>query len=91
MFYLSETDQQIAEAIRILTYIADDSSVPRNIRRAASKSVETLQDDSMELAVRALNAIEFLEDTTSDPNCPYHARTLLWQAITKLELPMDEN
>jgi hypothetical protein len=43
----------------------------------------------MDILVRAINAIELLEDSTSDPNCPYHARTMLWQAITRLELPTD--
>lgn len=86
----AETQNQIKEAIEILTMIAEDSSVPRNIRKAATKSVENLQDESMDLPVRAINAIELLDETTSDPNCPYHARTLLWQAITRLEIPVNE-
>ena len=82
--------EQVKEAIEILNHISDDQSVPRNIRRAALKSVETLNDTSMDILVRAINAIELLEDTTSDPNCPYHARTMLWQAITRLELPTSD-
>lgn len=85
-----ETKQKISEAIEILTMIADDNAVPRNIRRAASSSVEILQDNTMEIHVRAVNAIELLEDSTIDANCPYHARTLLWQAITRLEIPIDD-
>ncbi len=87
---MSNVQKQIQEAIEILTYIAEDSSIPRNIRKAATKSVETLQDESMELNVRAINAIDLLDETTSDPNCPYHARTMLWQAITKLEIPPNQ-
>ena len=45
----------------------------------------------MDLSVRAVNAIEYLDETTSDPNCPYHARTLLWQAITRLEIPIQNS
>lgn len=84
-------ETQIQEAIEILTQISEDQSVPRNIRRAAVKSVETLNDDSMEIPVRAINAIELLEDTTNDPNCPFHCRTMLWQAITRLEVPDDDD
>ena len=80
-------NQQVNQAIEILTTISDDASVPRNIRRAATKSIETLNDESFELPVRAVNAIELLEETTGDPNCPFHCRTMLWQAITRLELP----
>ncbi|MHA2253967.1 MAG: UPF0147 family protein [Candidatus Kariarchaeaceae archaeon] len=90
-FTISAAKEQVKEAIEILTHISEDQSVPRNIRRAAVKSIETLNDKSMDLPVRAINAIELLEDTTSDPNCPYHARTMLWQAITRLELPTDDD
>ncbi len=84
---MSEVDKQVAEAMEILTHIAEDSSVPRNIRKAATKSIEILQDETMDLNVRAINAIDLLDESTADPNCPYHARTMLWQAITRLELP----
>ena len=79
-------EQQVKEAIEILVQISDDQSVPRNIRRAATQSVETLNNEEMEIPVRAINAIELLEDCTGDPNCPFHCRTLLWQAITRLEI-----
>lgn len=88
---MSAADEQVAQAMEILVNISEDQSVPRNIRRAATKSLEILQDETMDLPVRAINAIDLLEDTTSDPNCPYHARTLIWQAITRLELPGDED
>ncbi len=83
--------EQVKVAIEILNHISEDQSVPRNIRRTAIKSVETLNDTSMDILVRAINAIELLEDSTSDPNCPYHARTMLWQAITRLELPTSDD
>ena len=78
------------EAIEILIQISEDQSVPRNIRRSATKSIEMLNDKSMELAVRAVNAIEELEDSTGDANTPFHTRTMIWQAITKLEIPRDK-
>lgn len=84
-------DEQVQEAISILEQIIDDQSVPRNIRRAAQKSIDTLNDQAMELPVRAINAIETLEETTGDPNCPFHCRTMLFMAITRLELPDDDD
>ena len=82
-------EKSISEAVQILTNINEDQSVPRNIRRAATQSLTILADEEMEINVRAVNAIELLEETTGDPNCPYHARTLIWQAITRLELPRE--
>ena len=82
--------KQIEEAKEILNHITEDQSVPRNIRKTALNSIATLNDKSMELQVRAINAIDNLEQTSSDPNCPYHVRTMLWQAITRLEIPIEE-
>jgi len=84
------TEERMKEAIEILTQISDDQSVPRNIRRSAVKSIELLNNAEMELAVRAINAIEELEDCTADPNTPFHTRTMIWQAITRLEIPRDD-
>lgn len=88
---MTQANSQINEAIEILNHISDDQSVPRNIRRASQKSIELLNDKSMEIPVRAINAIDLLEEVTSDPNCPYHARTMLWQAITRLEIPNNDD
>ena len=84
----SDVDTQINEAIQVLSVIADDNSVPRNIRKSATKSIDILQNQDMDLQLRATSAIEILDETTTDPNCPFHARTMLWQAITRLEIPV---
>ena len=85
-----EALKQINEAIYLLEQLIEDTSVPRNIRRAAQQSIDILNDENMDLQVRAVNVIELLEDTTADPNCPLHARTMIFQIITRLELPQDE-
>ena len=88
---MSAAEKQVKEAIEILVIISDDQAIPRNIRRIATQCVEILQNGELDLPVRAINAIELLEDTTGDPNCPYHARTLIWQALTRLELPLNDD
>jgi len=59
--------------------------VPRNIR----KSAETLKDELLNgegsIAMRAASAISELEELTSDPNMPSHARTLVWSIVSELE------
>ncbi len=86
-----EALKQISEAIYILERIIEDNSIPRNIRRAAQQSIDILNDESMDLQVRAVNVIELLEDSTADPNCPLHARTMIFQIITRLELPQGDD
>lgn len=85
-----ETLEQVNEAIQLLERISEDTTVPRNIRRAATNSLEIIKDPDpdpeLSLAVRANNAIEILDEISQDPNCPAHARTMLLQIITLLEI-----
>ncbi|MHA1115365.1 MAG: UPF0147 family protein [Candidatus Heimdallarchaeum aukensis] len=87
----NESVEQINEAIALLERVSEDTTVPRNIRRAASNSLEIIRDPDPELslAVKANNAIEILEEISLDPNCPMHARTILLQIITLLEISDD--
>ena len=78
-------------ALRILKDISEDTSVPRNIRRSASDALATINNVEMEPspAIRANIATSILEETSLDPNCPVHARTLIWKAISILEIIKD--
>ncbi|MFW9830507.1 MAG: UPF0147 family protein [Candidatus Thorarchaeota archaeon] len=80
-----ETLQKIDQATMILSQIGEDSTVPRNIRRAANEAIEQLHGELGSAAVRASNAISRLGDATLDPNCPSHARTGIWNAVSILE------
>ncbi|MHA1687028.1 MAG: UPF0147 family protein [Candidatus Heimdallarchaeaceae archaeon] len=84
----SETEQQVNEAIQLLERVSEDTTVPRNIRRAATQSLEILRDPDPELsiAVKANHVIEILDEISMDPNCPAHARTVLLRIITLLEI-----
>jgi len=75
----------MAQAISILHRIAEDTGVPRNIRRAASEAIKVLQGTTYTNAVKASNAISILEECSQDPNMPLFARTAIWQAISALE------
>ncbi len=89
---MSEAEEQVEEAVTLLAQIQEDTSVPRNIRRAATDCVEILQSDDpeMTLAIKASTAIEVLEECTQDPNCPLHTRTKVYYVLTRLELPREE-
>ena len=80
-----ETIQKIDQATMTLSQIGEDSTVPRNIRRAANEAIELLHSELGSAAVRASNAISRLGDATLDPNCPSHARTGIWNAVSILE------
>lgn len=78
----NETFDEVSE---ILKHIMDNPSVPRNIRRAADESNTTLNDEAEDETVRASAVILKLDEISNDPNIPIHARTLIWEILSKLE------
>lgn len=68
-----------------LDMLVEDTSVPRNIRRAAEDIKGLLQDESEPLDVRKAQAINTLDDMANDPNIPLHGRTLVWNIMSQLE------
>ena len=63
----------------------ENNTVPRNIRKAAEESNDILMNGEDDDTVRASSVIVILDDISNDPNIPVHARTLIWEILSKLE------
>lgn len=87
---LSNALEKMNQAIAILKQISEDTTTPRNIRRAANEAIEALKEPKYTPAVKASNAISILEEASQDPNCPLHSRTKIWSAVSILETIRDE-
>ena len=79
------SNQNIDEVCEILEYITNENSVPRNIREAANESNKLLNDDEKDQSVRISTVLGKLDEISNDPNIPVHARTLIWEVLSKLE------
>jgi uncharacterized protein (UPF0147 family) len=86
---LQEYKNRIEEAINVLGMVSEDTTTPRNIRRAAKQSIATLQISENTPAVRAANAISILDDILQDPNMPPYTRVKLWNVMSLLEAIKD--
>ena len=80
-----ETQKCIDQSKYLLKQISEDSSVPRNIRRAANEAITFLENEPDSPAAKAQNAISILDEPSQDPNCPNHARTKIWHVVSLLE------
>ncbi|MDO5814634.1 MAG: UPF0147 family protein [Methanobrevibacter sp.] len=69
----------------MLDYISDNNTVPRNIREAANQSCDLLKDEEQDQSVRISTVLGKLDEISNDPNIPVHARTLIWEVLSKLE------
>jgi len=80
-----DADAKLRQIIEVLDQLAEDTSVPRNIRRGATSAKERLLQHKEALDVRAASAIFILDELANDPNIPLHGRTLIWNVISQLE------
>jgi len=86
---LMEYEERMKQALVILGQISEDTTTPRNIRRAAKESMGALQLTKYTPAVRASNAIATLDDILQDPNMPPYTRVKLWNIMSLLEAIKD--
>ncbi|MDH5268056.1 MAG: UPF0147 family protein [Candidatus Bathyarchaeota archaeon] len=86
---LQEYEERIKQALVVLGEISEDKTTPRNIRRAAKNSMETLQTTEYTYAVRASNAVSLLDEILQDPNMPPYTRVKLWNVMSLLEAIKD--
>ncbi|MEW6035197.1 MAG: UPF0147 family protein [Candidatus Micrarchaeota archaeon] len=64
--------------------LVNDTSIPKNIRRALSEA-KTRLDSNEENNVKISAAIYVIESITEDINMPAHARTQIWAIMSALE------
>ena len=86
---LQEYEKRIEEAMNVLGMVSEDTTTPRNIRRAAKQSITALQLSDNTPAVRAANAISILDEILQDPNMPPYTRVKLWNVMSLLEAIKD--
>jgi uncharacterized protein (UPF0147 family) len=78
------TEDRIKQIIEVLDQLAEDTTVPRNIRRGANDAkTYLLKTDALD--VRVASAIMILDELANDPNIPLHGRTQIWNLISQLE------
>ncbi len=77
---------KIKQVTDVLDMLAEDTSIPRNIRKGATDAKARLLDTKEAMDVRATGAIVILDDLANDPNIPLHGRTIIWNVISQLEV-----
>ena len=78
-------EEQLEQILQYLDELAEDTSVPRNIRRGATEAKAILGRNDQPMDVRKASAISMLDELANDPNIPLHGRTTIWNLINFLE------
>jgi uncharacterized protein (UPF0147 family) len=71
--------------IPLIQQIANDRTVPRNIRTKCEESIKILQEDKEDVAVRTNTVISSMDDIANDPNIPTYTRIQIWNVVSALE------
>jgi uncharacterized protein (UPF0147 family) len=83
---IEEYEKRFKQVMSILSYISEDRTTPRNIRRSAKEALNTLTTTNQSHAIRAAQAINILDDISQDPNMPAYTRTRIWNVVSLLEI-----
>lgn len=73
------------DIIPLLKQVAEDRTVPRNIREKVEASIKALQNDKEDVKMRINTAVSNLDEVSNDPNIPMYTRTQIWNIVTALE------
>ena len=77
-------EEKISQIISLMEMMLEDSSIPKNIKRAVESAKKSLEEEG-DPVVRAGGAIYNIEEISEDINLPQHARTQIWQILSALE------
>ena len=75
---------KIEEISELMAAVIEDSSVPKNIRKALVEAKDRLRTED-ELTVKVSASIYSLESVAEDVNMPPHARMQIWSIMSELE------
>ena len=73
------------EVINLIQQVANDRTVPRNIRSKCEDSINVLKDEKEDTAVRINTVISNMDEISNDPNIPTYTRTQVWNIVSIME------
>jgi len=77
-------EKEIQEIHGMMETLLNDTTIPKNIRKAISDAKERLEGDD-EIIVKVSAAIYLIESISDDINMPPHARAQIWALMSSLE------
>ena len=78
-------EEKLEPVVEMLHKVAEDSSVPNNIKDDCEECVEMLKDEDEELSVRVNSCTSTLDEVANDANIPMYTRTQIWNIVSMLE------
>lgn len=78
------SNDKIQEVIKELSEVAEDSTVPKNVKSNLQETIGILQEE-IEISLKVNKALNKLEELSDDTNIQPYTRTQLWNIVSILE------
>ena len=72
------------DVISLLDAIINDRGVPKNVKSSVEEALGILRNPKAN-NVKIAETVSILDEVTNDPNLSVYTRTVLWDAVSKLE------
>lgn len=89
---MADIQRELENIYDLLAGLAEDNTIPRNIRQTIKESLHKLQDaPASEFNIALSSVIYKMDDLGNDVNMPSHTRTEIWSIISQLESLKEKN
>lgn len=79
-------EQQVTSIIDALQEIANETSLPRNIKERLLNIITTLKNSNEEFSLRKDKVLSELDEVVEDTNLQPYTRTQIWNIVSALEI-----
>lgn len=86
MNVIAMEEQRITSIIESLQEIANETSIPRNIKERLLNIIHILKNSDEELSLRKDKALSELDEVVEDTNLQPYSRTQIWNIVSALEI-----
>ncbi|MBN2330512.1 MAG: UPF0147 family protein [Candidatus Aenigmarchaeota archaeon] len=70
--------------ISLLDGVIKDRGVPKNVKSSVEEALDILRNPNAN-NIKIAETVSILDEVTNDPNLSVYTRTVLWDAVSKLE------
>lgn len=77
--------EELKHIIEALGRVAEDKSVPNNIKKECKECIDILESEDVELSVKINSCTSILDEVSNDANIPMYTRTQIWNIVSMLE------
>ncbi len=80
-------DERIQGVIESLQELAEDNTVPRNVKSKVEEVISTLKGgDGQDMSININKALSVLDEISDDTNLQSYTRTQIWNIASMLEM-----